>query len=111
MKQILAVSTAVAIAASSTAAFAAPRLQPGSHPAPAAVSSLQSEAGFGSRLTHPALGKRSPERLAIIPPIESGDGHQWGAPVGGVSSVPSYLLRGDGALINGLLPISPDAQG
>jgi hypothetical protein len=37
--------------------------------------------------------------------------HEASTSVGAGNSVPSYLMRNDGVLINGLLPTSPDAQG
>lgn len=37
--------------------------------------------------------------------------HETSTSVGAGASVPSYLMRNDGFLINGLLPTSPDAQG
>ena len=93
MKLVLAASTAMAIAASFTAALAAPQMQPGSEIVAPAVSNLQREANVDVSSNHP------------------GDEDKCSTCAAGVNGIPSYLLRKDGMLINGLLPTSPDAQG
>ena len=93
MKLILAASTAMAIVASFTAGLAAPELQPGSEIVAPAVSNLQRRANVD------------------VSPIHPGDEYKCSICAAGVNGLPSYLLRKDGMLINGLLPTSPDAQG
>ena len=70
----------------------------------APVIALSMTAAYASEQPHGGKPTTTPG-MVTKPPYEPA------ASAGAGNSVPSYLMRKDGLLINGLLPTSPDAQG